>query len=64
MTDYVGRKTSLVLVVLPHFFGYLMMGYAHMIYHPVPFKVVLMFGRFLTGFGVGWTSLVAPVSSS
>ena len=60
--DYWGRKPSLLLVSLPYFFGYLMMVYAHMIGLPALFKVVLMFGRFLTGVGIGWTSSVMPVS--
>ena len=64
LMDYTGRKPSLLLVSLPHFFGYLMMVYAHLINHPVMFKVVLMFGRFLTGVGIGWTSSVMPVSTA
>lgn len=62
LIDYLGRKPALVLVGLPHFFGYLMMVYAHLINHPVLFKVVLMLGRFLTGVGLGWTLLATPVS--
>ena len=60
--DYMGRKPSLLVVSLPHFFGYFIMVCAHLINHPVLFKVVLMFGRFLTGVGIGWTSSVMPVS--
>ena len=63
LTDWSGRKPSLLLGVLPHFFGYLTMVYAHMIQHPVVFKMVLMFGRFLTGVGLGWSTLVTPVST-
>ena len=62
LTDYLGRKPSLVLVVLPHCFGYLSMAYAHMSNHPIVFKMVLMLGRFSTGVGLGWTALVSPVS--
>ena len=62
IADSCGRKAALLLVSLPYLSGYLMITYARFCVSPYGFKVVLLLGRFLTGLGVGWSSLATPVS--
>lgn len=62
IADAYGRKMALLLVLIPYFGGYLMIAYAHFISNPVGFKSVLLFGRFFTGVGLGWSCLASPVS--
>lgn len=63
IADHLGRKATLMLVGIPYLTGYMMIVYAHMINNVIAFKVVLLVGRFLTGVGLGWSCLAAPVSS-
>lgn len=63
VTDHVGRKASLLLSGLPYTFGYLMLAYARFVSTAAKFQAVMLTGRFLTGFSLGWSCLVVPVRS-
>jgi hypothetical protein len=52
---------SLVLNSIPLGGGYFMLLYTYLISDGVMFKVLLFMGRFLTGIGIGWSCLTAPV---
>ena len=62
IADRWGRKYSLLFCGVPYVIGYLTMSYAH--YTPVnlTFKIILLIGRLISGFGMGWASAVVPVS--
>jgi hypothetical protein len=47
---------------VPYLLGYLLLSYAHFVPTPAAFKALLLAGRLLAGFGMGWASAVAPVS--
>ena len=64
LTDYAGRKPSLIMAEIPSFFGYLMIVYASIITNAVGFKFTVMLGRLLTGVGLGWSVLAASVCES
>jgi MFS family permease len=61
LSDSLGRKMSLVLNSIPLGGGYFMLLYTYLISDGVMFKVLLFMGRFLTGIGIGWSCLTAPV---
>ena len=46
---------------VPYLIGYLALSYAHFASTVSVFNGILLFGRFSTGFGMGWTSAVCPV---
>ena len=62
IADCWGRKCSLLFCGVPYVIGYALLSYAH--YSPVAlaFKVILLIGRLISGFGMGWASAVVPVS--
>ena len=47
---------------VPFLLGYLLLTYAHYTRDVSVFNGVLMTGRALAGFGMGWASTVSPVS--
>ena len=62
ISDALGHKMALLLVILPYLTGYMMITYAHYSCTVIGFRVVLLFGRFFTGIGMGWSCLATPVS--
>ena len=62
ISDVLGPKMALLLLILPYLTGYMMITYAHYSCTVVGFRVVLLFGRFFTGIGMGWSCLATPVS--
>lgn len=61
VADKWGRKISLVLCGLPYVLGYFLIVLASATATPIAFKALLLAGRFITGIGMGWTFLTAPV---
>lgn len=61
MSDLYGRKMTVLLGGVPFLGGYIMITVAHLFASAVTFKIILLLGRFLTGVGIGWSSLVTPV---
>ncbi|XP_059654898.1 polyol transporter 5-like [Cornus florida] len=53
-SDWIGRRYTIVLAVIIFFAGALLMGFATN-------YAFLMFGRFITGIGVGYAMMIAPV---
>ncbi|KAJ7978386.1 Polyol transporter like [Quillaja saponaria] len=53
-SDWIGRRCTIVLAGAIFFVGALLMGFA-------PNYAFLMFGRFVTGVGVGYAAVIAPV---
>lgn len=62
--DGFGRKPTLILTGVPNFIGYTALGVSWYIKKKIYFDVVLLLGRFLTGFGIGWSMFSAPVSDN
>ena len=52
-----------MLVGLPYLVGYLMVAYARFAVTQAGFISVLLVGRFLTGVGLGWSTLAVSVSN-
>ena len=61
--DRLGRKPTLFLTVIPNFIGWSLLGVSWFCYNPIGFKILVLTGRFLSGFGMGWAMLCAPVSN-
>ena len=62
IADRWGRKCSMMFCGIPYLIGYLVLSYAHYTGDVLVFNALLMSGRALAGFGMGWASTVAPVS--
>ena len=62
IADRWGRKCSLMFTGVPYVAGYLTLSYAHYSTNATIFKIFLFGGRFMTGVGMGSTSVVVPVS--
>ena len=60
--DKLGRRPTIIIALLPYFVGWIMLGISWYIKNSIAFKVILLAGRFITGIGVGWASLIGPVS--
>ena len=41
-----------------------MLGVSWFCYNAIGFKILVLTGRFLSGFGMGWAMLCAPVSDN
>jgi MFS family permease len=63
-SEFLGRKTSLMLSGIPVTLGWLMIALAHLAPRSSTFYGVLLTGRMLTGVFYGWTSVCVPVSFS
>lgn len=63
VADRFGRKCSMLFSGLPYLVGYMIISYAHYSPWAVVFQTLLLFGRFVSGFGMGWASAVVSVSS-
>ncbi len=63
VSDRFGRSAALVLMSVPHLIGWLTQAYAPLMPTFDSFVSVLMIGRWFTGFGTGWGSLVITVSN-
>ena len=61
IADHWGRKTALMLGGVPYFIGYLTLSYAHYLPTALSFKALALTGRFITGVGMGWATVAAPV---
>jgi MFS family permease len=61
VSDRIGRSAALVLMNIPHLIGWLVQAYAQFMQTAGGFISVLMIGRWFTGFGTGWGSLVISV---
>ncbi len=64
VADHLGRKPTLLLSGLPYTAGYLMIAFARFVATAAQFQAVMLTGRFLTGFSLGWSCLAVPVSAS
>ena len=65
MSEFLGRKASLMLSGIPAAVGWLMIALAHLAAQSVSaFYGVLLTGRMLTGFFYGWSSVCVSVSFS
>lgn len=63
LSDVFGRKLTLILTGLPHVIGWLFLAGSHDLQSMRPvFILFLLTGRFLSGLGMGWAMLIAPVS--
>ena len=60
--DLLGRRNALMMVALPNLIGWLMISLANNCASPAGFKSLLLIGRFITGFAMGWSLLSSPVS--
>jgi hypothetical protein len=60
-SNHIGRSAALVLLGIPHLIGWLAQAYAQFMPTAGAFISVLMIGRWFTGFGTGWGSLVISV---
>ena len=61
VSDRLGRSAALVLMTIPHLIGWLLQAYAQYMPSFAGFTSILMLGRWFTGFGTGWGSLVISV---
>ena len=59
--DGLGRKPSLLLTAVPSTMGWSAIGATWFIKDKLAFDVIILIGRFLTGFGIGWSMFCAPV---
>ena len=59
--DGLGRKPSLLLTAVPSTIGWSAIGATYFIENKLAFDAVILIGRFLTGFGIGWSMFCAPV---
>ena len=64
VADRWGRKLSLHLSALPYIAGYLLISVGHLLPSVAAFKFFIYSGRCLTGVGVGWSGVCAPVGIS
>ena len=62
--DILGRRPTIIIALLPYFVGWTMLGISWYIKNVLAFKVVILAGRFISGFGLGWAMLIGPVSES
>ena len=62
VSEWFGRKPALILGGVPGVIGWLMITYAHYIPSESGFLAVLLLGRILTGFQVGWSVFCVSVS--
>ena len=62
--DTFGRKLTVILTAVSYFVGWTMLGVSWYIKNAVAFKIILMVGRCITGFGLGWALLAGPVSEN
>jgi MFS family permease len=62
IADRWGRKFGMMFCGVPYLIGYLALSYAHFASTVSVFYVLLLVGRFFTGFGMGWTAATCPVS--
>ena len=58
-----GRRPTLIITLLPYLLGWTLIGVSWFIKNVLAFKVVIMAGRFISGFGLGWAMLIGPVST-
>ena len=64
VSNFLGRKLSLMLSGLPAFIGWLMIALAHMVPASVEsFYGVLLSGRIMTGVYLGWSIIGVSVSN-
>ncbi len=61
VADKIGRSAALVIMNVPHLIGWLLQAYAHLATNFGGFISLLMIGRWFTGLGTGWGSLVISV---
>jgi len=61
IADQWGRKTSLVLNVVPYLLGYFTVLCTYLIPQPASFKAIVILGRGITGIGLGWSFMIVPV---
>jgi facilitated trehalose transporter len=59
--DNLGRKITLILTVIPNIIGWTLIGVSWWIYNVAAFGAVILLGRFISGFGIGWPMFIAPV---
>ena len=62
--DKLGRKPTVVLTAVSYLVGWTLLGVSWYINNATAFKVVIMAGRFISGFGLGWALLAGPVRKS
>ena len=62
--DKLGRKRTVVLNAVSYLLGWTLLGVSWYIENATAFKVVIMAGRFISGFGLGWALLAGPVRKS
>ncbi len=60
--DRIGRKKALLISGPPNFIGWLMVSLTPYTDSAVAFRVLLLGGRLVTGFAVGWLGFTIPVS--
>ncbi|XP_011402949.1 PREDICTED: facilitated trehalose transporter Tret1-like [Amphimedon queenslandica] len=62
LSDVFGRKLTLILTGLPHVIGWLFLAGSYDLQSLRPvFILFLLIGRFLSGLGMGWAMLIAPI---
>ena len=59
--DNLGCKPSLLLTAIPSFIGWMAVGATWFIENKLAFDIIILAGRLLTGFGIGWSMFCAPV---
>ncbi len=64
VADKWGRKTSMAMNTVPNVLGYFVIVLSYLVKNPVAFKSMLIAGRGITGIGMGWSIIIAPVSYS
>ena len=60
--DSVGRKPVLILSAVPYLIGWLLLALSGFCRSATGFKYFVLIGRFVSGVGLGWGMLSAPVS--
>ncbi len=64
-SEGVGRKPTIVLACVPNILGWLLLASANSLHSTgAVFKTIIFTGRFFTGVAMGWSMLIAPVSTS
>ena len=61
LSDWFGRKASIILAALPFIIGWYFITFAHTLPNQDGFITVLEVGQFIVGLGTGWTSICVPV---
>ena len=64
ISDSFGRKPALMLGSIPTLIGWLAFAYSNLLPTRVGFLTLLYIGRFLSGFGAGWTIFCVSVSET